>query len=76
MGVRGGVLKTPVLRKMGQELAKAVIQPLVKPADSCCKYVLNSFDSDCSSGCCSCHLATHAIELEDEDDPENAQDSK
>ena len=57
---------------MGEALAKSVVGPLTKPLDSCCKYVPNACDSDCNSGCCSCHLSTHAIEVEEEGDDENA----
>ena len=56
---------------MGQELAKAVIQPLVKPLNSCCLYVLNDCEWASNCGCCSCKIATHAIAIDDEnDDPQ------
>ena len=53
---------------MGQEIGKALIQPLAGCCESCQKYVLNSADLDIKcSDCCSLGCHTHEVTVEDEE---------
>ena len=60
---------------MGSDLIKALSNPF-EPAVHDCTQI--SSESDCSSGCCSCHTRTIAPEADadpdqDEDEPEETE---
>ena len=55
---------------MGNDLVRALANPFESAVHGCTQI---SSESDCSSGCCSCHTKTIAPEAEAESEPEETE---
>ena len=58
---------------MGNDLARALSRPFESAVHDCTQI---SSESDCSSGCCSCHTKTIAPEAETESEPEDQTETE